>query len=888
MTPGRTFALIIGVSANPRYPILGAPANDARALTAALTARERCALPACDVVDLINENATTTRIRAELLRISQEASERDRIFIYFAGHGERIEHDFGLIAWDTDPYGGVPPLRGSEFDELLAGTGASGLLLVIDCCYGANFAEHAPRLFRTAISGGYRVLLSSTRTDEKSWEIGEGGSTLFSKHLRLALEGAVPVGFVPGAIFLSDLARHIARNVDLDLRTVNPEYHQEQMFQGVYGKDPLLFRQARLTEHRLLLLLARYSLRDLLRFASISATSMIAIFSGLFAIHYSVLDRSRFVATAGTRIDLLIGRDGWNTYGFPKPFWQTDFFTDDVVEDSPLRADQGTVNAQVETSVLPVFRSQLSPVANLRWAYWNREFSAVRSGLKDLWSSQGSLIGAAWLLPKVMGSEDVPWLGEVAAETSDELTRANAWIAVAQVAPADTASGLLQARREPYTMPMELLSSLSPPCDDLKRSYVAGLLSKVPSEDYRSAAINAALRLGCHLSTDEMAMMLVSSFSLFGVEDVAGYIDTNHGAGEGDALLTMLPTFALADSERSDLPRKALAVVARSRRADCMPELTRQLKARDASTVAAAAAALLAHCPQDMVDRVKETAELNPELIALLAMRGGISVADVRSRLAAPDLDVFDAAYLLVALGAVGSQQDADEIVRFVGRRPDGEEGVRIAAVAALHRLRAPTRMAKPFLGGIFESSQLALDWVVDLDPAEARRLMRESMQADNGASFSRLARQLQLGPEDLAFLEQKLSEPSAESAAALLAQVQSPTKVAALLSSPVRAIRAGAARYAVANPLVSETLLTAIEAPIPGPVYQQLADDLAKRDSIRRILSETTAELRPWRAKLLYSTWRPQLSPGLKVILDLEKDKSPLAAYWAFRDELP
>jgi hypothetical protein len=50
--------------------------------------------------------------------------------------------------------------------------------------------------------------------------------------------------------------------------------------------------------------------------------------------------------------------------------------------------------------------------------------------------------------------------------------------------------------------------------------------------------------------------------------------------------------------------------------------------------------------------------------------------------------------------------------------RPDAEEGVRIAAMLALHRLHAPASFAAPFLNGIFESSKLALEWIVDVDPA--------------------------------------------------------------------------------------------------------------------------------------------------------------------------
>jgi hypothetical protein len=50
--------------------------------------------------------------------------------------------------------------------------------------------------------------------------------------------------------------------------------------------------------------------------------------------------------------------------------------------------------------------------------------------------------------------------------------------------------------------------------------------------------------------------MLIYSFGLFAVDDVAGYIDSRQSSS--DQLLAMLPKFATADPERSDLPKKAM------------------------------------------------------------------------------------------------------------------------------------------------------------------------------------------------------------------------------------------------------------------------------------------------------------------------------------------
>jgi hypothetical protein len=359
---------------------------------------------------------------------------------------------------------------------------------------------------------------------------------------------------------------------------------------------------------------------------------------------------------------------------------------------------------------------------------------------------------------------------------------------------------------------MELLTVAVPPCDGAVRDYIVGLLGKVPSEDYRSAGLNAALRLGCEIPLDALPMMLIYSFGMYAVDDIAGYIDSRQSSS--DQLLAMLPRFATADPEKSDLPKKAMAVIAVSERAPCVPALKGQLGAADPDLRAMAVAALLAHCDATVVSDIEAATKSTPEVVAILAMHGRISAAQVRSRLADDNLEMEDASFLLVALGAVGSGQDMDVIRDFVARRPDVEEGVRIAAVLALHQLRAPASYASPFLNGIFESTKLALDWVVDVDPARAVRLMREAMERHTGQSFVKFARRLPLEPDDIKFLE-AAGASGEDAAAGMLAQVEPAEKVAELLSSTNRRVRSETAAWAPSNPKVSEEALKNSTSPL-------------------------------------------------------------------------
>jgi hypothetical protein len=148
-----------------------------------------------------------------------------------------------------------------------------------------------------------------------------------------------------------------------------------------------------------------------------------------------------------------------------------------------------------------------------------------------------------------------------------------------------------------------------------------------------------------------------------------------------------------------------------------------------------------------------------------------------------------------------------------VASRPDGEEGVRVAAVLALHQLHAAASYASPFLYGIFESTKLALDWIVDVDPERAVRLMREAKQRQ---SFVKFARRLALEPDEIKFLEAAVTRGE-DAAAGILAQILPAERVVQLLSNKNRRVRSETAAWAPANPEMSEEALEKSASPLPN-----------------------------------------------------------------------
>lgn len=223
-----------------------------------------------------------------------------------------------------------------------------------------------------------------------------------------------------------------------------------------------------------------------------------------------------------------------------------------------------------------------------------------------------------------------------------------------------------------------------------------------------------------------------------------------------------------------------------------------------------------------------------------------------------------------------------------MAQRPDAEEGVRIAAVLALHRLHAPASSATPFLGSIFESAKLALDWVVDVEPLRAVHLMREAVGNHKGEPFVKFARRLPLSPADIEFLEDALKTEDAATAAGILAQVQPAKKVVELLLSLNRRVRSAAAAWAPANPQISEEIVESCRTPFPSGEVRQLRDDLQLRKMIIDLLERAPPETRPWRAKLLAATWRPQFRRGLLQLLETYRERSVMQNFWAIRGNSP
>ena len=134
-------ALIIGVSIyrdEEVPPLFGVP-ND---LDSAKEIAVAMGIPAGNVTELFNEQATKDRIIAELGKLAARATEGGRILVYFSGHGTRWRDPNaggcveGLLTWDRKV------IVNREFAQYAKplGSKADKLIIMFDACHSGGIA----------------------------------------------------------------------------------------------------------------------------------------------------------------------------------------------------------------------------------------------------------------------------------------------------------------------------------------------------------------------------------------------------------------------------------------------------------------------------------------------------------------------------------------------------------------------------------------------------------------------------------------------------------------------------------------------------------------------------------------------------------------------------
>ena len=186
------YALVVGVGAD-----LDVTVDDATAVAAQLTDAQRCGYEPDHVRLLTEGGATRADVLAGLQWLADSTGSDDTAVVYFSGHGMETPGYYLMPnGYDTNALAETA-ISGDEFTTALRAINAGKLLVLLDCCHAGGMAEAKgvikspmpPGLADALQAGSGRVVVASSRRDEKSWT-----GTPYSVFTDALLEGLAGYG----------------------------------------------------------------------------------------------------------------------------------------------------------------------------------------------------------------------------------------------------------------------------------------------------------------------------------------------------------------------------------------------------------------------------------------------------------------------------------------------------------------------------------------------------------------------------------------------------------------------------------------------------------------------------------------------------------------------
>ena len=199
---------------------------------------------------LTDSDATTDRIRNELLDLQKNATDQDVVVISYSGHGSDTHE---VVTFDTDVYDlPATALSLDELTELVSGISAKHLLVILDCCFSGGAGAkvlHAPKRSRGAsggvpssteallnrVAGTGRLLLTAATADQAAWEDPRLGHGYLTYYLVQALLGPGEL-VIDHRVNLFDLLRFVTQNVIANVSGSNGAL-QEPCLRGQWEGD---------------------------------------------------------------------------------------------------------------------------------------------------------------------------------------------------------------------------------------------------------------------------------------------------------------------------------------------------------------------------------------------------------------------------------------------------------------------------------------------------------------------------------------------------------------------------------------------------------------------------------------------------------------------------
>lgn len=187
-----SLALVVGVNAYEHVPPLRYATNDAEAIASLL--KNRFGFPAENTTLLLDKSATLLGIQSAMHKLVRDATEDDRVVIFYAGHGHTLPA-YGREAGFLVPADGRADDTATllPWDDLVNTSRmirAKHVLFIMDACYGGliamrSLAPGSKRFLRDMMGRYSRQFLTAGKADEVVADSGgpREGHSVFTGHL---------------------------------------------------------------------------------------------------------------------------------------------------------------------------------------------------------------------------------------------------------------------------------------------------------------------------------------------------------------------------------------------------------------------------------------------------------------------------------------------------------------------------------------------------------------------------------------------------------------------------------------------------------------------------------------------------------------------------------
>lgn len=199
------YALIVGVSNYIKIdPLPNIVLKDANDIFNVLIDERFCSFQSSNIKKVFDSKASKSNILNNLQWLAEVSNKDSTIIIYFSGHGIHLNDrkETYLLPVDADNSSSTDlhnsSVSSTEFTKALDSISSRKVIVIFDACHAGgvgtiksidNTKEGIPHWYYDELSSGSgRVILSSSREEEKSWIL-DSDNSLFSKYLISGLKG---------------------------------------------------------------------------------------------------------------------------------------------------------------------------------------------------------------------------------------------------------------------------------------------------------------------------------------------------------------------------------------------------------------------------------------------------------------------------------------------------------------------------------------------------------------------------------------------------------------------------------------------------------------------------------------------------------------------------